>query len=157
MVVRAGRRRVVDMSARIVELSRVAAARSAGVKLGEEALQAEAECHRFEFWKGSSGRRYVHSAFSLVGCPEVPSAVYVLLGCDAGGQRSVLRIARVEHEAPSLNLAEIRHRGARLGASEVHVHFLARCESQRRQIERDLRAAHCADRDGADSASRARH
>jgi hypothetical protein len=62
--------------------------------------------------------------------------------CDAQGRRSVLRIGRTEHDAPSLNLAEIRHRGAKLGANEVHVHFLARSKHQRRDVEADLRAAH---------------
>ena len=38
----------------------------------------------------------------------------------------------------SLNLAEIRHNGARLEANEVHVHLLGRTDEQRWQIELDL-------------------
>lgn len=125
------------MSARIVELSRVAAARA-----GQDVSLPEPSAQQFQFWAGASGERYVHSVFSLIGCPELPKAVYVLMRCDAQGRRSVLRIGRTEHDAPSLNLAEIRHRGAKLGANEVHVHFLARSTRQRRDVEADLRAAH---------------
>jgi hypothetical protein len=102
----------------------------------------EADGQEFRFWTGSSGQRYVHSVFSLIGCPELPPAVYALFHCDSNGKRTILRVARIEHDAPSLNLAEIRHRGAQLGANEVHVHFLASSERQRRLVELDLRSAH---------------
>lgn len=130
------------MSARIVELSRVAAARSARQFGADPTLLSQAEEHEFRFWTGSSGQRYVHSVFNLIGCPELPPAVYALFYADADGNRTVLRVGRVEHDAPSLNLAEIRHRGARLGANEVHVHFLAGSERQRRLVELDIRSAH---------------
>src|SRR5690606_7853631 len=128
------------MSARIVELSRVAAAKSV-VSPVAEALQ-ELPAQRFQFWTGVSGERYVHSVFSLIGCPELPNAVYLLVRHDQLGRRTVLRVGRTAHEAESLNLAEIRHRGAQLGANEVHVHFLAGGDRERRQVELDLRSAH---------------
>jgi len=129
------------MSARIVELSQVAAAR-AGLSHQTDVSLAEPTAQQFQFWAGASGERYVHSVFSLIGCPELPKAVYVLMRCDSHGRRTILRIGRTEHDAPSLNLAEIRHRGAKLGANEVHVHFLASSTRQRRDVEADLRAAH---------------
>mgnify|MGYP005850707447 CR=1 FL=1 len=128
------------MSARIVELSRIAAARSAPASPEEEVLQ-EPPPQQFRFWTGASGERYVHSVFSLIGCPELPGTVYLLVRRDHNGRRRVLRIARTVHEAASLNLAEIRHRGAQLGANEVHVHFLALSERERRRVEHDLRSA----------------
>ena len=128
------------MSARIVELSRVAAAKAA-ISPEEEALQ-EPSVQQFQFWTGASGQRYVHSVFSLIGCPELPKAVYLLVRRDQHDRRTVLRVGRTRHDAESLNLAEIRHRGAQLGANEVHVHFLAKSERERRRIELDLRAAH---------------
>ncbi len=130
------------MSARIVELSRVAAARSAAMAGLDPAIVGDNDGQEFRFWTGSSGQRYVHSVFSLIGCPEIPPVVYALLHCDANGRRTILRVGRVEHDAPSLNLAEIRHRGAQLGANEVHVHFLGSSERQRRLVELDLRSAH---------------
>ena len=43
-------------------------------------------------------------------------------------------------DAATLNLAQVRQRGAQLGANEVHVHFLADTETQRRLVMCDLRA-----------------
>lgn len=143
------------MSARIVELSRIAAAKSAVTSPVDEALQ-EPAAQQFQFWAGVSGERYVHSVFSLIGCPELPRAVYMLVRCDRGGRRTVLRISRTEHDAPSLNLAEIRHRGAQLGANQVHVHFLARSEGERLKVELDLRAAYFSEL-SAERTSSSRH
>ncbi len=143
------------MSARIVELSRVAAARAAVVAPLDEALE-EPSVQHFQFWAGTSGERYVHSVFSLIGCPELPRAVYVLMRSDGRGRQTVLHIGRTVHDAPSLNLAEIRHRGAQLGANQVHVHLLAAGERQRRDVERDLRAAHFSEL-SAESSSSVRH
>jgi hypothetical protein len=139
------------MSARIVELSHVAAIRAARLN---EATESDRSAHQFQFWFGASGRRYVHSVFSLIGCPELPRANYMLVRCDADGRRTVLRIGRTLHAAASLNLAEIRHRGAKLGANEVHVHFLPGTEQQRRAIETDLRAGHFSRLDGEHTPSR---
>lgn len=95
----------------------------------------------FEFWIGASGERYVHSVFTLIECPELPAANYVLATRDAAGRRRTLRIGRLENDAASLNLAEIRHVGATLGATEVHVHLLAGSTRRRQCIELDLAAA----------------
>jgi hypothetical protein len=38
-----------------------------------------------------------------------------------------------------LNLAEIRQRGAELGAHEVHVHLLAESSKESRMVEFDLK------------------
>jgi len=97
--------------------------------------------HRFEFWSGASGQRYVHTVYGLIECPELPRANYVLVYRDDGGRRHVLRIGHLANRAASLNLAEIRHNGARLGANEVHVHLLGRTDQQRRQIALDISAA----------------
>jgi hypothetical protein len=126
------------MSARIVELSRVAAA--SGADWSRDSAQLCSE--EFFFWTGASSHRYVHSVFSLIGCPELPPANYILVSRDPRGRRKILRIGRTEHDAPSLNLAEIRHRGAKLSANEVHVHLLSGSEAQRRIVEMDLRSAH---------------
>ena len=67
----------------------------------------------------------MHHVYSLIGCPQVPCANYILVGLDDAGQRKALHIGCVENEGQSLNLADIRQRGASLGALEVHVHLLA--------------------------------
>lgn len=96
----------------------------------------------FRLWRGASGTAYMHTVYTLIECPEMPPAVYIFVRRSPSGRRKLLRIARVESDAPSLNLAEIRHRGANLGANEVHLHVLASDEAARRAVELDLQARH---------------
>jgi hypothetical protein len=98
---------------------------------------------RFHFWSGASGRRYVHTIYSLVECPAIPAGNYILVHRDAHDRQLVLAVGRVGHSAASLNLAEIRRRGAELGANEVHVHLLAPNAKLSRLIETDLRSGQC--------------
>lgn len=94
---------------------------------------------RFHFWTGASGRRYVHTVYSLIECPALPTGNYILVKRAADGRRSVLSIGSVGHDAASLNLAEIRQRGAELGADEVHVHLLAQSTKLSKLVEFDLK------------------
>ena len=64
----------------------------------------------------------------------------MLVRRDADGKRQVLHIASGTSDAPTLNLARIRQRGAMLGANEVHVHALARTDDERQLVVCDLRA-----------------
>lgn len=107
----------------------------------------------FSYWTGISGRRYVHSVYSLIGCPALPEANYVLVHRDASGRASVLRMGHTSDEAPSLNLAHIRRHGAELGATEVHVHLLARSAPERARIEFDLRSAFATDSQRGEAAA----
>ena len=95
---------------------------------------------RLHFWRGASRTRYVHTVYSLIECPPLPRALYLLVHRSKEGRREVLHIACGESDAPTLNLARVRQRGAQLGANEVHVHFLAETEAQRRLVTCDLRA-----------------
>lgn len=126
------------MSACIIELAEVRARRA---RLGEDLAAQSAEEHpdaRFQFWRGASGKRYVHTIYSLLECPELPAGNFILVRRDADGRRTVLVIGRLAHQAPSLNLAEIRQKGAQMGANEVHVHLLAETTQQSQQVECDL-------------------
>ncbi len=144
------------MGARVIQLAEVRARRSAP-KPEIATLDATSELNdRFHFWSGASGRRYVHSVYDLVDCPEVPAANFLLVHRDETGRRSVLAIGHLIHSAASLNLAEIRFRGARLGANEVHVHLLAPSAQQRRLVELDLRAGQI-DHDDTDLIAATRH
>jgi hypothetical protein len=96
--------------------------------------------HTVELWAGVSGRQHVHTVHTLIGCPALIGASYLLVRRAADGSRRVLRIDRTRTESASLNLAEIRHRAARLGANEVHVHHLARTDEERTDVVADLRA-----------------
>ncbi len=93
-------------------------------------------------WRGASGRTYRHWVFPLLWCPELPAANYVLVRRHGDGRRSPLAIGHTRSEAESLNLAELRHRGALLEANEVHIHMGAADAETRAAIARDLAAAH---------------
>lgn len=93
-----------------------------------------------QFWSGISGKHYVHTVFDLITCPRLPACVYVLAHRGNDGKSRVLRIGTVSAEAASLNLAEIRHRAAQLGANEVHAHLLCDNANSRSTIAADLQA-----------------
>jgi hypothetical protein len=100
----------------------------------------------FCFWRGASGERYVHHVYNLRDCPQLPPSNYIFVARDGQGVRKILKVARAIHLSGSLNLADVRHLGAKLGASEVHVHFLGQTEAQRRIIDMDLHSGLFADR-----------
>lgn len=128
------------MGARIIHLAQVRAEKYASnpdIELSAPRASSES---RFHFWSGASGQRYVHTIYSLIECPEMPAGNYVLVRRTPEGRRIALAIGRAVHAAASLNLAEIRQRGAQLGANEVHVHLLAESKSQSKLIEFDLKS-----------------
>lgn len=128
------------MSAEIIRLADVRVRRAAATP----AVPPHADCEapaRFHFWTGATGKRYVHTVYSLFDCPPVGIANYVLVRRDGRAARTVLAIGRVAGEAASLNLAEIRQRGAQLGADEVHIHLLATSPQDSQAVEVDLRTA----------------
>jgi hypothetical protein len=128
------------MSARIINLAAMRELRArpeTEVDMLQETTAVTNE--RFHFWCGASGQRYVHTIYSLLECPAIPASNYILVKREASGRRSVLSIGRLTHDIPSLNLAEIRQRGAELGANEVHVHLLAATAKQSKLVEFDLR------------------
>lgn len=127
------------MVARIIELAVYRAERTlAQQEMAKRAARAE-EATRFHFWTGASGKRYVHSVYDLLECPPIPASNYVLVRRGANGRPEALSVGRVDNRAASLNLAEIRHRAAELGATEVHIHFLAENAKLGKLIEFDLR------------------
>lgn len=72
--------------------------------------------------EASSGSAYTRTAYLLVECPPVAYGQrYILVGHGDGGRRSALGIGRALSGSETLNLAEIRHQAACLGATEVHV------------------------------------
>lgn len=92
-------------------------------------------------WRGASGALYVHSVTSLLFCPEMTEATYVLLHRDSDGAARVLRVGCLENTAPSLNLAAIRQLGASLGANEVHVRTLDGTAKDRARVAFDIEHA----------------
>ncbi|MGI8725766.1 MAG: hypothetical protein ACR2J1_10565 [Methyloceanibacter sp.] len=105
----------------------------------------------FHYWRGASGHRYLHSVYSLIGCPALPQANYILVRRHEDGTRTPIAFGETKDDAISLNLAHLRHKGAKLGANEVHIHLLAETAVDRARVENDLTAAHC-ERDAAQAA-----
>jgi hypothetical protein len=130
------------MSAEIISLSDVRARRLDGKAAPAVDIVFEADKGgRFHFWTGATGKRYVHTVYSLFDCPPVEQANYVLVRRGGQAKRSILAIGRLTNDSPSLNLAEIRQRGAMLGADEVHIHLLASTAHESQAVEVDLRTA----------------
>lgn len=96
----------------------------------------------FHYWRGTSGRRYLHSVYTLIGCPALPQANYILVRRYPDGSRVALAFGQTKDEAISLNLAHLRYQGAKCGANEVHLHLLAETPDERALVEDDLASAH---------------
>lgn len=134
------------MSARIInfEEARSKRARSRMVSTKERTSDTETSelMQRFQFWTGASGQRYVHTIYTLLDCPALSSGNVILVKRDEAGHRSILDITVLSAYSPSLNLAEVRQRGATLGANEVHVHLLADGEREAKRVAFDLQCGH---------------
>jgi hypothetical protein len=96
---------------------------------------------REHIWHGASGRRYLATVYSLIACPPLPKACFVLVRRDANGAREALHIGVGRDDGPTVNLARIRQRGAQLGANEVHMYFPVASDAARSLVACDLRAA----------------
>jgi len=94
----------------------------------------------YHYWRGASGARYLHSVYTLLECPVLPKATYILVHREEDGTRRPLKIGQTVDEADTLNLAHLRHAGAQLGANEVHIHLLADSEEARSAVTADLNA-----------------
>ena len=94
----------------------------------------------FHYWRGASGKPYLHLVYTLMGCPAVPRANYVLVRRDDDGQRVALAFGQTQDDDVSLNRANLRHEGAKCGVNEVHIHLLADTPEARDAVETDLRS-----------------
>ncbi len=136
------------MSAEIIALADYRASRGGHIatEIANPLATAADTSPRFHFWTGASGKRYVHTVYSLFDCPPVGIASYVLVRRASKAERTVLAIGRLSNEHATLNLAEIRQRAATVGADEVHIHLLAASVSECQAVEVDLRTAQFAAR-----------
>ena len=90
---------------------------------------------RFWYWRGISGRRYIHSIYAADSCPPLPGAVYVAVR-RMGNGREALAVGRF----PSF-LDAFSSTAAGLAADEIHVHLLARNETDAKAVLTDLAGA----------------
>jgi hypothetical protein len=126
------------MAAQILTLEQTAQRRAfSPPQTADFATDKAARC---QYWRGASGRRYVHTVYSLIECPPVPQANYLLVRREDDGSCRVLQITSGESSAPTPTHARIRQHGAILGANVVHVHLLAETPGPRRVVACDLPA-----------------
>ncbi|KAB1086467.1 hypothetical protein F4V91_08515 [Neorhizobium galegae] len=103
--------------------------------------QATAKHHE---WQGRSGRFWITTVYPLFADFEPISSVYVMVKRNPNGtcspiyigQTDNLRRRMIEHTQEKLIAAY------RLGANELHAHFLAQTDSERFAVETDLRNGH---------------
>ena len=93
---------------------------------------------RFWFWRGVSGRNYIHSVYAPDACPPLPGAVYVGVK-RMGAMRVAVAVGRFgpfwDHARPAAMADSFT------GCDEVHVHLLARSQEGAEGVRSDLLAA----------------
>jgi hypothetical protein len=92
---------------------------------------------RFWYWRGASGRSYIHSIYRRDHCPVVPGAVFVIVSvCD--GLRRAVSAGRFTTESMASTTSGP---AGRLDEEEIHIHLLARNEECASHVLGDLLAA----------------
>ena len=94
----------------------------------------------FRYWRGQSGRRYLHTVYTLADWPGYAQA-NVIFVARQGDSRNVVWIGRADDRSEDGDMQALIARMTRLGATEVHVHLLAGSDRARAAVEADLRAA----------------
>jgi len=90
---------------------------------------------RFWYWRGASGRNYIHSIYEADACPPLPGAVYVAVRRQ-GSERRAIATGRFPSfwDGSFHDLPEIE-------ADEIHVHLLSRNDRDATAVCEDLKLA----------------
>ena len=90
---------------------------------------------RFWYWRGASGKKYIHSVYAASACPPLPGAVCVAVR-RIGQLRTVTAMGRFSPfwDGTSSELADV-------DADEIHVHLLARDDVAANAVLDDLQEA----------------
>jgi hypothetical protein len=94
---------------------------------------------QFWYWRGASGRKYIHSVYAPDDCPPLPGAVYIAVARE-GGNRRVLAVGSFASVLDKPQMVADRMDMLKLGANEIHVHLLAKSHDDAAAVERDLSA-----------------
>jgi hypothetical protein len=90
---------------------------------------------RFWYWRGVSGKKYIHSIYAADACPPLPGAIYVAVR-RIGHLRTAIAVGRF---SPFWDGAFSEFTG--MEADEIHVHLLARDNAAADTVLGDLKAA----------------
>ncbi len=94
---------------------------------------------RFWYWRGASGRNYIHSIYGADTCPPLPGAVYVAVRGQGRGRRAVATGRFPNFCDGSINGLAPMPDGVE--ADEIHVHLLARNDQDAEAVSEDLSRA----------------
>ncbi|MCH4548247.1 hypothetical protein MK632_21140 [Rhizobium changzhiense] len=99
---------------------------------------------QYHHWQGQSGQWWITTVFPLFSSHITGASVYVMVRRDAGGRAHPLYIGQTSDTARRMeeHLHDKVLQAIRLGGNELHVHLLAKTETERFAIETDLRNAH---------------
>ncbi len=111
-----------------------------GTPLSSTLLRDTETADRFWYWSGRTGRRYIHSVYALGGFPPLPGAVYIATRRH-GGVPVAVALGRFPSVLDQGGIERLRRRLGALGATELHVHLLARSENEAESVRSDLAAA----------------
>jgi hypothetical protein len=90
---------------------------------------------RFWYWRGASGRQYIHTVYKPRNCPPLPGGVYIGVS-RIGDLRQATSIGLFSDFWDNADPVEARLRT--MSADEVHVHLLARTPDAARAVAVDL-------------------
>ena len=95
---------------------------------------------RFWYWRGVSGRSYIHSIYARESCPPLPGAVFVAVR-KSGGTRQPLSVGRFPNSFGGSSFAMDAVLPAMQAGDEIHVHLLARDNEGAERVLEDLAGA----------------
>lgn len=95
---------------------------------------------RFWYWRGASGKKYIHSVYAVEDCPPLPGAIYVAVRSQ-GNLRTVMALGRFTPFWDNVVTGRSLDRLRASGVTEIHVHLLAKSPDQCEAILADLEGA----------------
>jgi hypothetical protein len=95
---------------------------------------------RFWYWRGASGKKYIHSVYAVDDCPPLPGAIYLAVRRQ-GNLRTVMALGRFMPFWDNVVTGRSLNRLCASGVNEIHVHLLAKSPDQCEAIVTDLEGA----------------
>lgn len=99
---------------------------------------------KFHYWQGRSGQWWITTIYPLLAeHTQVPS-VYVMVRMGSDGKKQPLYIGQTSNTGRRMDehMVDKLRAAVSMGGSELHLHFLAKTERERFDIETDLRNGH---------------
>ena len=97
--------------------------------------QSSGDNERFWYWRGSTGKKYIHSIYAANACPPLPGAIYIAVR-RVGHLRTAVAVGRFSSLWDGTSAKDVN-----LGADEIHVHLLARDNADAEMVLNDLSVA----------------